>query len=147
MAAEKLTKARLLQILFLMAVLITAFVWRTVTYDELTPTNDSATQCQISAESCILEGQTQALELSLKPFPAKANAELVLQVSNTNVKPVATVEGVDMYMGKTPVIFEQKGNIWLGTFSVPECVHEKMAWAITIKQGDDTVVAEFTVEK
>ncbi|MCW8330863.1 hypothetical protein MD588_18890 [Photobacterium sp. SDRW27] len=147
MAAEKLTKARLIQILFLMAVLITAFVWRTVTYEQSTPQDEGAVRCQISEESCLVEGQGDVLAMSLKPFPVKANSEITLQISNTNVKPVATVAGVEMYMGEIPVIFEQQGNNWLGKFSVPDCVHEKMTWEITIKQSNETVIAEFTVEK
>ncbi|ELR64518.1 hypothetical protein C942_02331 [Photobacterium marinum] len=147
MAAEKLTKARLIQILFLMTVLITAFVWRTVTYDDNQPVDETAVRCQITAESCVIEGRENGIDLTLQPFPAKANSELVIQIGNVNVKPVATVEGVNMYMGTIPVIFEQKENSWLGKFSVPECVHDKMAWAITLKQGDKMVIADFTVEK
>ncbi|WP_299018694.1 hypothetical protein [uncultured Photobacterium sp.] len=147
MAAEKLTKARLIQILFLMAVLITVFVWRTVTYDDVKPVDESAVHCQITADSCVINGKEQGLELAIQPFPAKANSELVIQTDNANVKPVAMVEGVKMYMGTIPVIFEKQGNGWIGKFSVPECVHDKMAWAITLKQGEKTIIAEFTVEK
>ncbi len=148
MAAEKLTKAKLIQILILMAVLITAFVWRTVTYDRNVPIDESAIQCQIIAEYCAVEGKDQTLGLSLAPFPVVANSEVVLRISNTNVKPVANVEGVDMYMGGTiPVIFEQQADHWIGTFAVPDCVHDTMEWAIKIKQGNDTVIAVFTVEK
>ena len=88
MAAEKLTKARLIQIIFLMAVLITAFVWRTVTYEETATAEDSAVVCHLSAKSCKQEGQEKVLALSLTPFPAKADTELVLHIDNTNVKPV-----------------------------------------------------------
>lgn len=147
MAAEKLTKARLVQILILMAVLITAFVWRTVTYDEKASVDESTTECRITAEYCTVEGQNQTLELSLAPFPVIANSEVVLQISNTNVKPVATIEGVDMYMGVIPVIFEQQADHWIGTFTVPDCVHDTMEWAIEVKQGSDTIVAKFTVKK
>lgn len=130
-----------------MAVLITAFVWRTVTYDDSTPIDESAIQCDISEESCVVVGEEQVLGLSLTPFPVVANSEVVLRISNTNVKPIANVEGVDMYMGTIPVIFEQQKDDWVGKFTVPECIHDKMAWAIKVQQGSGTVIAMFTVTK
>lgn len=147
MAAEKLTKARLIQIIVLMAVLVTAFVWRTVTYEDKSEAKGDAVQCEISPQSCKLEDKEQELALTLSPFPAKANTSLLLQISNTNVKPVASIEGIDMYMGVIPVTFEQQGNNWIGTFSVPACVHEEMQWGIKIKQGNKEIIAKFTVKK
>ncbi|OLQ70021.1 hypothetical protein BIT28_10800 [Photobacterium proteolyticum] len=147
MAAEKLTKARLIQILILMAVLITAFVWRTVTYEENTSIDDSATNCLITAEYCAVDGSNKKLGLSLNPYPVVANSEVTLRISNTNVKPVAKIEGVDMFMGTIPVIFEQQTDYWVGTFSVPDCVHDTMEWAITVQQGSETIIAKFTVQK
>ena len=41
MAAEKLTKQRLIQIVFMLTILIIAFVWRTVTY-----TNETILDCK-----------------------------------------------------------------------------------------------------
>ncbi|CAV18621.1 MULTISPECIES: hypothetical protein [Vibrio] len=43
MAAQKLTKGRLVQIIVMLVILIAAFTWRTVTYD-----NDETVNCIIS---------------------------------------------------------------------------------------------------
>lgn len=147
MAAEKLTKGRLIQILFLLAVLITAFVWRTVTYKNEQAENNTATTCQLSAEKCLSNKSGKLLNISLMPYPAKANQELTIQIDNRNVKPNASVEGVSMYMGTIPVTFEETSEGWLGRFTVPECMHDEMEWAVNIEQGDEKITATFLVKK
>ncbi|MDX1301758.1 hypothetical protein [Photobacterium sp.] len=147
MAAEKLTKARLIQIIFLMTVLMAAFVWRTITYNDSKPADDKATQCQVKAGTCVFEEEQQELEIILSPSPAVAESPLIVQIGNVNVKPTATVEGIDMFMGTIPVIFEQKGDVWLGHFSVPACVHPKMDWRMNLEQGGKKVIVKFTVIK
>ncbi|WP_231569013.1 hypothetical protein [Photobacterium gaetbulicola] len=147
MAAEKLTKGRLIQILFLLAVLITAFVWRTVTYNDNQTEDSTALTCQLSANLCQQNDSDESLNITLSPYPAVANQELTIQVDNTNVKPTASVEGVNMYMGTIPVTFEQTSKGWQGRFTVPECMHDEMEWAITIEQGDRKVIATFMVKK
>ncbi|GAM56787.1 hypothetical protein JCM19231_1074 [Vibrio ishigakensis] len=51
MAAEKLTKARLIQIILTFIVLITAFFWRTATHEECTidgeVTSTSDIECEV----------------------------------------------------------------------------------------------------
>ncbi|WEM40806.1 hypothetical protein PTW35_09085 [Photobacterium sp. DA100] len=147
MAAEKLTKGRLIQILFLLAVLITAFVWRTVTYNNNQAEDDTALTCQLSAKLCHQNDSGESLNISLAPYPAVANQELTIQIDNTNVKPTASVEGVNMYMGIIPVTFEQTSEGWLGRFTVPECMHDEMEWAVVIEQGNRKITATFVVKK
>jgi len=60
MAAEKLTKSRLIQIIVLMAVLISAFVWRTVTYEEVQSVEQKAIHCVISEGKCLIVEQGEA---------------------------------------------------------------------------------------
>ncbi|MGF1684840.1 hypothetical protein [Photobacterium minamisatsumaniensis] len=147
MAAEKLTKGRLIQILFLMAVLITAFVWRTVTYDNSISETTTAITCTLSADGCLDSEGKKVMDIALTPYPAKAESELILQINNTDVKPSATVEGVDMYMGLIPVLFNKTASGWAGEFTVPDCIHDEMNWNITIKQGDTSIIASFVVKK
>ncbi|NAW66072.1 hypothetical protein CAG70_18215 [Photobacterium halotolerans] len=52
MAAQKLTKARLIQILLLLAVLIAAFVWRTITYTSDNKAEEAPRPCANSVEKC-----------------------------------------------------------------------------------------------
>jgi hypothetical protein len=147
MAAEKLTKSRLIQIIVLMAVLISAFVWRTVTYEEVQSVEQKAIHCVINEGKCLIVEQGEAEDITLTPLPAIAESPLVLQIGNVDVKPTGVIEGVDMFMGTIPVIFEQKGEYWVGDFSVPACVHDEMHWKATIKQGNQTTIATFTVKK
>jgi hypothetical protein len=147
MAAEKLTKSRLIQIIVLMTVLVSAFVWRTVTYEETQLAEQKPIQCVINAEKCLIIDQDETLDITLTPLPATAESPLILQIDNIDVKPTAFVEGVDMFMGTIPVIFEQKGEHWVGDFSVPACIHDEMDWKATIKQGNQTTIATFTVKK
>lgn len=52
MAAEKLTKQRLIQIVFMLAILSIAFVWRTVTYTEVkTVECKGEQQCSVTVSS------------------------------------------------------------------------------------------------
>ncbi|MCQ1059866.1 hypothetical protein LRP52_30215 [Photobacterium sp. ZSDE20] len=147
MAAEKLTKGRFIQIIFLMTVLVTAFVWRTVTYDESEGGSINAETCELTAEKCINTQSNKSLKLSLSPYPAVANQIIEIQIHNIDVKPEATVEGVNMYMGIIPVTFEKKPEGWVGRFSVPECMHDEMQWAININQGKKKIIAVFTTKK
>lgn len=147
MAAEKLTKGRLIQILFLMAVLITAFVWRTITYEPTQPSDQLENSCQLMAEECTKLNGEGAYNISLSPFPAIANSELFLQVGNTDVKPNAVVEGLSMYMGSIPVVFEKQADGWVGRFTVPECTHAEMEWVIKLNTGSETISGVFTVKK
>ncbi|WP_105901534.1 hypothetical protein [Vibrio gangliei] len=64
MAAEKLTKARLVQIIIIFSVLVTAFTWRTIEHKQ--PSN-SDNSCQIN----------QHCELNIAPLYAKLVVEKV----------------------------------------------------------------------
>ncbi|GAM70052.1 hypothetical protein JCM19236_5599 [Vibrio sp. JCM 19236] len=50
MAAEKLTKARLIQIILIFIVLITAFFWRTATHEECTIDGEVSNASNIACE-------------------------------------------------------------------------------------------------
>lgn len=51
MAAEKLTKARLIQIILTFIVLMVAFFWRTATHEECTNMGEMSSKAQIECES------------------------------------------------------------------------------------------------
>jgi len=55
MAAEKLTKLRLIQIFIMMLVLVTAFIWRTLTYDKQENVCTVPNNCTVSASSAIID--------------------------------------------------------------------------------------------
>ena len=61
MAAEKLTTGRLVQILVVMSVLITAFIWRTMNYSS----NGTALICQISVGACSVSVDSESVDIHL----------------------------------------------------------------------------------
>lgn len=71
MAAEKLTKARLVQILIIFSVLATAFTWRTFQHQ---PQQNTDTTCQID-QTCTIK--VDDIELSML-FERKADDSLMI---------------------------------------------------------------------
>lgn len=151
MAAEKLTRGRLIQIIVLMIVLISAFIWRTVTYTS--PKGEDGIKngektCQLDTTNChyLLDDKNVNLQLLTKDLSAQA--PIRLQITNIDVKPSAIVSGVSMNMGTVPIVFTQHNkNTWVGEFTVPECTHNPMVWAIDIKAKHATMSSQFTVTK
>lgn len=72
MAAEKLTKARLAQILIMMAILIGAFTWRSVTHSKIEYFCEIDSPCNFDFSDLSIEIlpniKDQALVLSTKPY-------------------------------------------------------------------------------
>ncbi|HIF9071714.1 TPA: hypothetical protein ACX6NS_000205 [Photobacterium damselae] len=147
MAAEKLTKGRLIQILVLMTVLIAAFTWRTVSYETHEQKSELAKECDLTVEPCLFDKDASGVLVTLSQKQPKAEAPLTVVIDNMSAKPTAIVEGVSMNMGTVPVIFEQKEDKWVGSFTVPACKHETMVWAIKITEGSFNITANFTVKK
>ncbi|WP_305815436.1 hypothetical protein [Photobacterium leiognathi] len=151
MAAEKLTRGRLIQILVLMTVLVSAFIWRTVTYnspEQEVKVEDNAKTCSLDTQNCQYSLSNKTVELSLLTKELSAQAPIKLQVSNIDVKPVGVVSGVSMNMGTVPVVFTKQGdNTWIGEFTVPACTHNEMTWGADIKINDQPIKAQFVVKK
>ncbi|OBU29227.1 hypothetical protein C0Z01_09545 [Photobacterium kishitanii] len=147
MAAQKLTRGRLIQIIVLMIILITAFVWRTVTYQAQPITKVKAKVCSLNAGNCLFNINNKTVTAALLPVAPKADIPLILNIKNVDIKPSANVSGVSMNMGSLPVIFKQKNDGWSGEFIVPQCTHDNMTWVIDIKVNDNIYSSEFTVTK
>lgn len=151
MAAEKLTRGRLIQILVLMTVLITAFIWRTVTYSQLDQGGEvalNAKKCLLNDNVCTFNIKDQDVELQFINTTLSAQKTLSLQLSNINVKPMGIVSGVSMNMGSIPVMFHQTADkTWVGEFTVPACMHDSMTWGVEIKMGQTPLSAEFIISK
>ena len=147
MAAQKLTKGRLIQIIILMVVLITAFVWRTVTYKAQSVIKNDTKICSLNTGNCLFNIENKPVTVTLLPTPPKAGMPLMLYIDNLQVDPGATVSGVSMNMGIFPIIFKPQKGGWIGEFTIPQCIHDKMTWEINIKVDDNTYSSEFTVTK
>jgi hypothetical protein len=84
MAAEKLTKGRLAQILFMMAVLIIAFVWRSVTHsnNEIICTQYEDCTVDINDQKLTFIWQNELAMYHVNIVPSKD--ELSIQSMNSN---------------------------------------------------------------
>lgn len=147
MAAQKLTRGRLIQIIVLMIILISAFVWRTVTYQPKTPNQAQITTCNLNAGNCVFTINNKQATVTLLSKEPQADTPLELHISNIDVAPSAIVSGITMNMGILPIEFTQQKDSWLGKFTVPNCAHDKMTWAIDLKVNNDIYSSQFTVIK
>lgn len=78
MAAEKLTTGRLVQILVVMTVLVTAFIWRTVDYSNTQET----LKCSVVAGSCSVSINGETVEIKVEN---QADNSLIMLVDSVYV--------------------------------------------------------------
>ena len=147
MAAQKLTRGRLIQIIILMIILISAFIWRTITYQANTITKIPLKVCSLNTGSCLFNINNKAVTVTLTPETLQAETRMTLYINNIDVNPSAIVSGVTMNMGVLPIIFTAQKKGWQGEFTVPKCTQDNMTWAIDIKVNDKIYSVEFTVTK
>lgn len=147
MAAQKLTRGRLIQIIILMIILISAFVWRTVTYQANTATKIPLKVCSLNTGSCLFNINNKSVTVTLTPKALQAETPITLHINNIDVNPSAIVSGVTMNMGALPIIFTAQKKGWQGEFTVPKCTQDNMTWSIDIKVNGKIHLVEFTVTK
>lgn len=111
MAAEKLTKARLVQILIIFSVLATAFTWRTIQHQ---PQKNTDIVCQV-AQSCTIK--VDDIELSML-FERKTDDSLTVtpQIidSNNKTKLDALTLSSSAILDRQSYQLEQQMNIKTG---------------------------------
>ena len=145
MAAQKLTRGRLIQIIILMIILISAFVWRTVTYKSKTTVQRSV--CNLNTGNCFFNINNKKIIVSLSQTKPQENTLVELYINPVDINPSASVSGVTMNMGILPIIFTQQKDGWVGKFTVPQSTRNKMKWNIDIKINQNIYSSEFTVTK
>jgi hypothetical protein len=101
-------------------------------YINVTTPKNVTNECDMTQESCTFNNKNTVLSMKFLQAPV---AEEELQIKFTTSRDVkitrAWVEGVNMYMGKTPIIFEQTpdlGITFLGSCNLPE-----MKWRMNIE--------------
>lgn len=160
MAAEKLTRARLIQLIVVLIIFLALVAWRTWSFYETRAqqqtdmTNGSApsasTLCNLNQQICALESKDgAAVTLELSPLPPQAESELQLRVSGlpATVVPQGTVEGRDMYMGVIPLVFTRQGDDWIASFQVGSCTSDKMVWLVNVVAAGGSYPVLFDVAK
>ncbi len=157
MAAEKLTRARFIQIVLVMIFFLGLFVWRTFDHSAGKNVTPAPVQCSLNAGECLLEENTtlsktdkvDIAKVVLTPLPPKAEHSLQLVITGVAKDTMisARVEGRDMFMGEIPVLFSFKNGRWIGDFTVGSCTSKQMVWLVNIMQNDKLSTVSFTVTK
>jgi hypothetical protein len=128
-----------------MIILISAFVWRTVTYKSKTTVQRRV--CNLNTGNCFLNINNKKIIVSLSQTKPQANTLVELYINPVDINPSASVSGVAMNIGVLPIIFTQQKDGWVGKFTVPQSTHNKMIWNIDIKINQNIYSSEFTVTK
>lgn len=157
-----LTKGRVVQLLFMMAILLLLFFWRTfdveanVTANETTELSPqmSLLRCDY-VKACEFVTEQGTFLLSVKNLPIKPEEwidfELLSPLKNTHINS-AKIVSKSMFMGKIPVKFKKTAP---QTFSargiVGACITDKMIWELHISIDNDeqneVLVFDFMVKK
>ncbi len=148
MAAEKLTVARLFQLVFLLSVLIAAFTWRTVTYENpntMSKDSESNISCDITKAACSFNIDNKKIVIDVQQRPIMQNAEMKLSISGINSKLDINATGVNMAMGRLKFSpLESKDGHYLYSAFLPKCKHNDMTWKFEIVNNDTVEDIIFT---
>lgn len=90
--------------------------------------------CDITVNSCTIAHNTKTIGLSFEQEP-EAEEELFLNFlfpNNLQIK-TAWIEGVNMYMGKTPILFEDANNPHRGVTFLGSCNLSEMEWVLYVE--------------
>lgn len=100
----------------------------------LNPLNEIGDSCTFVNERCefLINGNLSIAEFSEKVEP-ETSITLVLDVPAGTKIESAWIEGVNMYMGKVPVLLENKNNgKWSGWFMLGSCNESTMKWQLRL---------------
>lgn len=151
-----LTKSRVAQLCFMLAVLIGLFVWRTydedknvqkINQEESSP-GLSLLRCDYS-QACefITEQGTFLLRVKNTPIQAEEWIDFELSMPAENIEvSKAQIIGKTMFMGRIPVKFKASGDMeYSGRGIVGSCTTHEMIWElqITVKKGDVSELLSF----
>lgn len=151
---DRLTRAKLVQIIIVLLILVAAFWWRTVKNDEQATDSTlfKVDICDIAHEKCTLTAGnlTASARLPSKNLRAEVPFKLSLQLSDPKAKVVKSrIEGHTMYMGTLPALVkETEPGAWQGQALVGSCTERTMiwAWVVEVEQAGDTEQFKFLFE-
>jgi hypothetical protein len=90
--------------------------------------------CTFSNKTCefLIDDELAVARFSTQPMPEES-ITLSLRMPNDEIIESAWIEGVNMYMGKVPVLLEQsvKGE-WSGWFMLGSCSEPVMTWQLRL---------------
>lgn len=134
MSIQKRTISRLVSVVSIIAFI---YFYVSITQHSITPTHTIAglNGCTIQNNYCEFIDEQQNFEVTFLTSPEVEEETLVQIVSNQAFEiENAWIEGVDMYMGKTPVIWQtielQRAK---GVFFLGSCNQATMQWRLIIE--------------
>ncbi|MFD1006739.1 MULTISPECIES: hypothetical protein [Oceanisphaera] len=151
---DRLTRAKLGQILLVLVVLIAAFWFKTYQNDEAKAKLDTTNSgfCDVGIEKC--SSQQGSLSVTAQLTADKLQPESPFQLALTLSDPDASVtrsrlEGHSMYMGTLPAMIKQQApGVWQGQALVGACTERSMiwAWVLDIEHEGETQQFKFLFE-
>lgn len=89
-----------------------------------------------TSTSNISESQNHSsISVSFSYEPARIEEMMQVKISSLGDEIVEEVwvEGINMYMGRIPVVAIKADNIWVGEFFLGSCSEPKMQWQLVVK--------------
>ncbi|GLR70051.1 hypothetical protein [Agaribacter marinus] len=101
---------------------------------DVNDTLNAMQECRLINEQCAIESDYGKISVNFMQPPI-SEEELALQFSIPAGYALGTVqiEGINMYMGKTPVLFEDTRRPALGVTFLGACNLDEMQWKMTFK--------------
>lgn len=96
--------------------------------------NDISNSCKFVDGECVflVQGMLANARFSQPPEP-ETSVTIMLNLPDDYQIESAWIEGVNMYMGKVPVLLEQNNsNEWQGWFMLGSCSEENMNWQLRL---------------
>ncbi|MDO6527228.1 hypothetical protein Q4519_16235 [Motilimonas sp. 1_MG-2023] len=155
----KLELKRVIQIVFVLVVLISAFAYRT--YQQSNQERNSPAMHQPSKESNLcdfargckvnltklngvvtIQSEQDAQVLAETPLPLSLTLPPGVSINK------AVLVGKDMFMGTIPVIFEagQTNQSWQGELLLGACITDKMIWQMKLSLSQAEITEDVTFE-
>lgn len=147
----KLTRAKLIQIVIVLAILMAAFTYRTLWQASdagISPSTDIQI-CDLSHAACRLIQGDKVLTATASPRPIKAESPFVIRLDGLGKAPAkAWVEGRDMFMGRIPLEPRQEAGVWVVDAMVGACTEPAMVWQLVVEtEGETPLKIPFTVTR
>lgn len=131
---------------FVLAALV-LFVYYGIHYADLNKPLTSANECNFTVSACTLTLDNKTIGLSfVHPPVTEEELFIIFSIPDGLHLEKVWIEGTDMYMGKTPVMFEDPNNPYLGVTFLGSCNLAEMKWALHIEIGKSGLSNNASVE-
>ncbi len=125
-------KTVFIRLLILAALVLSIFL--TIQTSQINKPFTSKGGCDITVNSCTISHKDKTIGLSFEKEP-EAEEELFLNFGFPETLQIknAWIEGVNMYMGKTPILFEDANNRNRGVTFLGSCNLSEMEWVLYVE--------------